>query len=733
MSENAITRRGFVAGTTGAAALVAGSGLISLNSWEQAHAEEKEGPADIATAHSLCNGCSSKCGFTAYTADGRLTRLIGDEHHPYAQGKLCARGYGYSQIAYSPDRLTEPLKKKDDGSFEAISWDQAYQEIAEKVASIKGADGAEALALVHDPRPSGKFYAPRFMKALGSPNVFTHGATCNLSKNSGFIQVIGSGDYKSDVVNSKMTMFIGRSYADAIRPSSVKEMQTAHENGSHIVLVDPRCSNSRVFADEWQPINPGTDMALVLAMSRVLVENDLYDAEYVAENVVGFDEWEEATKEFTPQWAEEITGIKADDITRLAREFAAAAPAASIEPSWRGAFGCAYANSGETARSIAIFNTLLGCWNQKGGALLLPNMSVGELDTKKFPEVPKPSGSQVGAKEFPLADPSMGSVVALAQAMKEGSVKGAFFYNSNMAAGYTNVAYVQEAINKLELSVVIDVQMSETAQLADYVLPEVSYLERMELPELIGGEVPCVALRDKVIAKIHPETKSCDEIFCELAEVCGVGSYFNFTLEELAQAQLESLGLSLESLKKTGVAYFPEKSFSYGSIPKWKTPTEMIQFTSELAEEAGYSAAPIWVAPKVMPGNSRLRLIGAKQAIHSHTQTTNVEDLMQITKDYDLTRAWINAKVAAEIGIADGDEIEIHNAEFTDTCRAKVTERINPTAVCVPSHYGSTSPELSIAYGQGVNQMAFVPFALEPGYGSAMTQEALISIKKVGA
>ena len=472
MSEHAITRRSFLAGSAGAVALTAAAGYVSFDAWEQAHADDGAQGGETKTVHSLCNACSSKCGFTAYVVDGRLTKLIGDEDHPYAQGKLCARGYGYSQIAYSKDRLTDPLKKNDKGAFEAISWDQAYSEIAEKVKAIIADKGPQALAMVQDPRPSGKYYTKRFMNALGSANVYTHGAACNLSKESGFTQAIGAASYASDMENSKMTMFIGRSYADAIRPSSVAELQRAHENGAHIVLVDPRCNNSIAFADEWVPINPGTDLAFLLAMSNVLVTRGLYDKQYVADNAVGFEDWAASLADCTPEWAEKITGIPATTIARLAVEFAEAAPAASIEPSWRGAFGCSYANSGETARAVCLFNTLLGCWNQEGGAIFTPSVSAGDVDKEKFPSVPKPENKIAGTEEYPLALTSMGTNLFAAEQAKNGDIKGMFFYNSNMAAGYSNTAYLADALSQLDLIVVVDVQMSETALLADYVLPE---------------------------------------------------------------------------------------------------------------------------------------------------------------------------------------------------------------------------------------------------------------------
>ena len=733
MSEHAITRRSFLAGSAGVAAAIAGSEFLSFGSWQQAQAEEAVG--STTTAHSLCNACSTKCGFTAYVVDGKLDKIIGDASHPYCEGTLCARGYGYADIAYSADRLTDPLKKNEFGQFQAISWDQAYAEIGEKVQSIIKESGPEALAIVQDPRPSGKYYSQRFMNALGSPNVYTHGVACNMSKNSGFAQVIGASDYTSDVENSKMTMFIGRSYADAIRPSALHALEKAHEAGARIVLVDPRLNNSIAFADEWVPINPGTDLAFILGMAHVLVEQGLYDKDYVAANSVGFDEWASYLRSCTPEWAQGITGIDANTIERLATSLAEAAPAASIEPSWRGAFGCSYDNSGETARAVCAFNTLLGCWNQKGGALFLPSVSAGKLDAGKFPSVPKPEGAIVGAKEYPLSQSSMGVSTFAANLAATGMVRGMFFYNSNMVAGYSNPKHLQECVEALDLSVAIDVQMSETCLACQYVLPDTSYLERLELPEFVSAKTPVVTLRDKVIEKVHPNTRPVDQIFSELAEACGVGEYFGFSVEDLADAQLASVGLSLVTLRQKGTSAFPEKTFEYGKTPEWKTPTGKIQFASDACEEAGLPRVPQWREPAVsVPDDgASFRLIGGKQAIHSHTQTANIEALMDITKQYGLDRVWMNAGRAAELGIADGDTVLVSNDLFSGQIKVKVTERINPEALYLPSHYGCSSPQQKTAYNVGLRQMDFVPYRLEEGYGGACTQETFVTVRKVGA
>ena len=164
MSDNALTRRSFLKRSAAGAAVVASSGFEGFSAWEQGQQARAAGTKKA--VHSLCNSCSSKCGFTAYVGeDGRFTEMVGDKDHPYCDGTLCARGYGYASIAWSEDRLTDPLKKNDAGEFEAISWDQAYAEIAEKVQSIIKESGPEALAIVQDPRPSGKYYSQRFMNA----------------------------------------------------------------------------------------------------------------------------------------------------------------------------------------------------------------------------------------------------------------------------------------------------------------------------------------------------------------------------------------------------------------------------------------------------------------------------------------------------------------------------------------------------------------------------------------
>ena len=466
-------------------------------------------------------------------------------------------------------------------------------------------------------------------------------------------------------------------------------------------------------------------------MANVLVTAGTYDKDYVENYSVGFEDWAARLEEYTPEWAAEITGIDAATIERVAEKMWECAPRAAIEQGWRASTGCSYQNSGETARAICLFNTLLGCWGVEGGAAFPSSASAGKLTDARFAAPAAPKDKILGQAEYPLSAGSMGvSTYALSQ-IPEGKVKGVFFYQSNCVGGYSNPAKLAEFVKAAELSVCIDVQMTETCLACQYVLPDTTYLERLEVPEFVGGRIPYVGLRDQVLEKIHPETRPVDQIFTELAEACGVGDYFKFTVDELADAQLQTIGLSLDGLREMGgFTTFPDKPQKFGLKTSWNTASKKVQFTSEACEKAGLPASPGWLEPLVMPGEGEFRLIGGKQSIHTHTQTANVDTLMAISKQYGLERAWLNADAAAKLGIADNDEIEITSSEFTGKVRVKVTQLIEPTSLYVPSHYGRNVAEQRIANGVGVAQMDFVPFHVEPGYGGTMSQEVIVTVKK---
>ncbi len=729
MGKLALSRRAFLKTSAASAGLIA-AGSLTMDQWkEQAYAD-----SNIKISSSTCNACSNKCGMRVYSKNGRLWKVKGLKEHPYSKGTLCARGHGFATNAYTDSRLTDPMKRNEDGSFSAISWEQAYQEIGDKVKAIIKEHGPQALAMTQDPRPSGAWYSGRFIKAFGSANFYTHASACNLSRNAGWEHVlkkIPSPDFGS----AECVMFIGRSYGDGIRPSSALTLANEIERGLKVIMVDPRYNSTAHMCDEWVAIRPGTDLALILAMSHVLVYEDLYNKEFVENYTTGFDEYKEALKDYSPKWAEEITTISAERIENLARTMAKHAPKAFIEQSWRAAMGCAYKNSTECGRAMALFNALLGCYGKKGGLIWTSSVKLAPLsDESLFKKLPEPVAPQYGSQEYPLAATSTGIAGIVPLGCERGDIKGAFYYNSNPVMGYGNGPQLGEKLRKAELLVVIDVQMSETACLADYVLPDTTYLERPEVPSTVGGKVPVVDLRLQGIEKVHPNTRPVHQIYKELAQACGIGEYFSFELEDVINAQLSAFSPEkIEEIKTKGIASFPDKKFEYSSEPKIPTDDGKIHFADDLWTKGGLGRNIQWIAPKFNPNPqdpSEFRLIAGKQSIHSHTMTTNIPHLIQISKDYNMERVWMNAQRAEALGIKDGDIIEISSDLTTSKVAVHVTQRLHPECIWTASHYGTQSPYLKAGAGMGIGSMDHTPFDFEPYVGSCMSQENLVKVKK---
>ena len=635
MSENAITRRSFLAGSAGVAAVAAGAGFMSFGAWEQADAS---GTKDVEshTAYSLCNSCSSKCGFKGYVVDGKLTKMIGEPGHPHCEGTLCGRAYGYASIAYSEDRLTDPLKKNAKGEFEKISWDQAYSEIAEKVKSIIGSDGPEALAMVQDPRPSGSYYTKRFMQALGSANVYTHGAACNMSKNAGFTQVIGAGDYMADVENAKACMFIGRSYADAIRPSQLHALEKAHERGAYIVLVDPRLNNSIAFADEWLPINPGTDLALVLGMAHVIVEEGLENetflrdkscAPFLVNQQTGkflrasdlglalegdpaavFDEargeivpvteaktpalsgdrshdglelrtaWDMLRDElakYPPERVEELTDVAANTVVELAH-----LQAGELVSNLHGFGNGCYVNGGVFGHALATLASITGNIGKSGCSFGFPvHVGVAVNDAWLRADLAKIPG---GIPTLVLPE-----VIATGKFHGEDfPIKALHFSNSNALSNTVNHNVLREQVlPNIELIVTQDVTFNDTVRYSDIVLPTPNYYEEEELVALFFAQHPYMQHSDKAVDPLF-EAKSDTEILRLLADAMGIGDQFMPMSDEEACDLLfdtplgRECGLTFANLKEKGVIKVPGLDIMFEG-QKFNTPSDRAEFYVE--------------------------------------------------------------------------------------------------------------------------------------------------------
>lgn len=722
-----MTRRGFlkVAGV-GLTSATLGNTLLDFATWEK---EIQAAPVEMIPTQ--CNGCGNRCGIFAYVKNGRVWKIDGNPEANGNLGLICPKGHGYVHELYNPQRLKGPLKKVGN-RFEPISWEQAYQEISQKINMILLENGPQSLFWVNYPQ-SNNLYALRLMHALGSPNYFTHGSTCYTARNAGWRMTVGELP-SNDLGNARYILIIGRNPAGGIDLAQVKKIVEAKEKGAKVVVVDPRHSETAILADEWLPIKPGTDLAFLLSMIHVLVKEELYDKEFVKGKTVGFQELEDETVNYPPEWAEKVCEIPANTIIRITREIAWTKPKGLLHRGYHGAFGSQYLNSFQTARALAIANSLLGNINREGGIYFPKSAKLGELQPKhpapELPTVPKGDGTGVPGR-YPVGSYGDGITHAIPELALRGELKAGFVYHNNPLRTNPNPKRVIAGYKKLDLLVVIDTVLSETASIAHYVLPESFYLERTEAVDTKhSGKRAQVSIQQQVVKPLY-NTRPGTQIIIELAKHLGVGKYFNFNLEEANSLRLQPFGVTLEELKKKGFIFVDEE-WKEG-FPKLGTPSGKVEIYSKTLEDLGFSPLPRWEEPLVSPDSKdphSFRLLHGKQAIHTHAMTANQPYLMEISRYYDMVRLWMNSERGGNLGLKDGDEVEIESNIGKGRIRVRLTDGIHPSAVWLPSGYGIYSHNLKNAFGVGLSYNDFVPTLFDPTVGHAMTSEVIVKVRK---
>ena len=722
-----ITRRGFLKATAlSAGALSLSPGLLDFQTWAKNQAD-----ASLTRVPTFCNACGNRCSIFAYVRNQRLWKIEGNPEANGNRGVVCPKGHGYIHDLYNPDRIRSPLKRVND-RFEPISWEQAYKEISTRINLILMDNGPQAVFWINYPQ-SNHAYALRLMHALGSPNYFTHGSTCYTARNAGWNFTAGALP-SNDLANSNYILIVGRNPAGGIDLGQVKDIVKAKERGAKVVVVDPRHSETAILADEWLPIKPGTDLAFLLALINVLLKEELYDADFVEKKTVGCQQLDDEIINYPPEWAEKVCDIPAAVIARLARELAAARPKALLHRGYHGAFGSQYLNSFQTARALAVANALLGNINREGGVYFPRTAEFGELQpahpAPEGPKVPKSDGTGIPGR-YPLGAYGDGIAHAVPELALRGELKAGFVYHNNPLRTNPNPKRVMAGYKNLDLLVVIDTVLSETASIAHYVLPESFYLERDEaVDNKHSGKKAQVSIQQKAVAPMF-DTRPGMQIIIDLAKHLGVGKYFNFTPEEANRLRLKPLGVELEDLKTKGILTVgvPWKE----GFEKLDTPSGKVEIYSPTLEKLGFPPVPRWEEPLVSPDPKdphSFRLLHGKQAMHTHAMTANQPYLLEVSHRYDLIRLWVNRKRGQKLGLKDGDWARVKSTVGEGRIRVKLTEGLHESAVWLPSGYGAFSRHLTTAFDRGLSYNDFLPTFFDPTVGHCMSSEIVVQVTK---
>jgi thiosulfate reductase/polysulfide reductase chain A len=706
---NQISRRKFlkITGyTVGAVAAVSTMGPV-LKGAKKINKDKVKGIKKIPT---FCDICFWKCGAIAYVKDGELWKIEGHPEDPLSKGRLCPRGTGGIGTVTDPDRLRSPLirtKARGKEEWKEVTWDEAFDYIAEKMNKIKANYGPEAVALFA--HGIGGNFIKHTMNAWGTQNFAAPSfAQCRGPRDVGFEltfgEAIGSPE-RTDIENSKCLVLIGSHLGENMHNSQVQEFAEAIEKDAVVIVADPRFSVAASKAKYYLPIKPGTDIALLLAWMNVIVKEKLYDFDYVTKYGFGFEQFAAEINQYTPEWAYPETGIDPDLIRITAREMSKNKPATLIHPgrhtSW-------YGDDAQRARAVALLNALMGSWGRKGGFFFPTKYSVPAYPYPAYPEPKKPKVDNPNNK-YPFASEEI--TTGIRNATITGNpypIKGWFVYATNLINALPNQDETIKAIQNLDLLVVVDVIPSEIAGYADVVLPESVYLERYDDLHSSPFKEQFLDIRQPVVESPNDQKPNW-WIAKKLADRLGVGNYFPWkNIEEYLDFRLQKIGTNLETLKKKGVIHGKKAPiyFEEGIEPKFNTPSGKIEFYSTQLQAAGFDPVPKYKKQEAPPPGY-FRLLFGRSPVHSFSRTQSNRLLMDMMNENEI---WVNTDIANQYGLKNAQHIKLRNQDgiVSNKIKVKVTDRIRTDCVYMVHGFGHNSRMLKGAYGKGANDSQLI-------------------------
>ena len=693
---------------------------------------------------SVCRICHGGCGALLFIKDGKLVRVKPDPDSPFNRGQMCIKGLTTAEMMYHPSRLLAPLKRIGDrgsNQWKEISWDTALDEIANKLDKFRKESGPESIALGQGTGRHHYRHVIRFANSLGTPNWYEPGlANCLLPRITTSLFTYGGyvvADYYGKVT-PKTILFWGHnpliSGPDGELSFPVKKALKA---GSYGIAVDPRRSETAKLCKMWLPIRPGTDAALALAMAHVIINDGIYDKEFVEKYTVGFNRLKSHVSSCTPQWAETITGIQAKNIIATARRYALDKPSVlewglGIEQN---------PNSLQTVRAITLLRGLTGNIDIPGADIIGMNI------VRPYPEmrhqIPKETlAKRIGAEQFKL----LGGFLALVpsahipgifKAMRTGDpyrIKALLIFGNNPLLTVANSREVYQSLLKLDLLVVTDMFMTPTAALADYVLPAAFWPEVNQTIELPYVAENAVFAQQKVVQVGH--CRQDEEIMIDLARRLNLpGS--EETLQDILNHRLEPLGLTFDDLKKRSMV-FPAHEYRKFEKKGFRTPSGKVELYSKTLERLGYdplpSYKPLPESPNEQPELAKkfpyILITGSRRIEFFHSEHRQIKSLR---KRRPHPTAEIHPTIADHHGILDGDWIHVSSPRGRIKMKAVVIEDIREDVVSIDHGWWfpeQEGPDFGV-FESNANVLTSNAPPYDPAFGTYQLRGLLCTIEKI--
>ena len=643
------------------------------------------------TIPTTCWECSTHCGGFATVEDGRVTKIVPNPDHPGSLGAFCVKGMrGLPELTYHPDRILHPMRRtgeRGDGKWETISWDDALDEMTDKMLAARDRYGPTALCgAVSNAHFSRGVSLALLMRALGSPNWMMNQDLCGgcrglSDKITGL--AISNGE---DIDNTRCALVVGRNPA-AADPSQWLALKRAQKKGAKIVVIDPARTQAARLADLWLQPKPGTDAAIGLGLVRWLIAHDRYDAAFVEKWCHGFNELKDRADRYTPDVVAELTGVPATDFERAA-EYYAEGPSCFVSGHGIDAFSAGV----QTFRAFHALVAISGNLDRKGGnrRVKRPKGFTNYIEVLHKPEFRLPLDIEkqtIGADRFPLwAGPEGWQTACNNPAVIEATligkpypVRAMYVTGVNIVVTYPDTQKTIKALKSLDFLAVGTHMMNPTAALADIVLPKTTGLEDEEVSLEANG--PCLSVIQPAHAPMG-EARSDFDIalgIVQRLEARGVAEARRFFPWDSKRAFNEFLlgdgPIGMEELLETGYASFPYELGNFDAVG-FKTKTGKVELYSEKLAELGLDPLPDHTPSRVEQTDEATRqdyplvlLTGAREKTYHHSRFRDQGWARKISND-----PWvqIHPNTASQYALAEDDWVVVETAGHDGRCRLRV-------------------------------------------------------------
>jgi len=651
----------------------------------------------------VCRFCSSCCPIEAEVEE---ERLIGARRKSFLDPEKrlpCAKLAAAAEIVYSPNRIIKPLIKKEDGSgFREAEWDEALNLVVERFGLHKAQDGAQSIAWLRGMAADWGApwdYPNRLMNAYGSPNTIGNGSICFVARDFAHSYVYGSMAFP-EAKGAKCIIVWGKNDGNTAL-GAAEGIHWAQEHGAKLIVIDPVQTALARKADIWLQIKPGHDGLLAMAMINEIIANNLYDAEFVAQYTLGFDELRQVAAQFPVEKVAEQVWLEPQQIREIAHLYATIKPAAIVDGNGLDMHREVF----DTTRAIAMLRALTGNLDKPGCDVLpqpIPARNIQLFD--RLPADAKPitcDFSLFNTFSETWGNQVQGCVVDAILEEKPYPLKMVVVQSGNPLVTMADSSRTRTAFEKLETLVVIDMFMTETAKLADVILPAASCFEKTQLNRSSIRNNP-MFLQDAVIPPVGASWPDWKIVF-ELGRRLGLEAEFPWqTAEEAIDFQLEPAGVSVADLRKNGKGLrIEELRYEKYQDQPFKTPSGKIEFFSNRLARAGFSGVPFaqGLGPNPISFADQsdtypvLGVSGARDIRFTNSQYRTIPSLLKAGAGAVVD---MHPEDAAAYGVVEGDRVAIETPKGAIEMTARLSTTIRPGMVRLAWGWGDFDPKANL-------------------------------------